>query len=338
MRREYLPAVPPPRDAWRRDPRLRHPPRRRAHPAVRRADAAAPGAAARGRHSGPCGTGVGRWRNGSRQSADAGVFRSTANPKVDDVLGELEQKVLTPRLGPAPPEKMAPTVTLGEGTVGSSSSLETRIDAAPPSDSGGQGRGDDVLKALLTKANIRAAMQAHRSEVAPDGVFVRLHSVVVLSASEDWNEPEVLKAIQQTIAPGITTSSLGAGWKKSAGAQDISEFDGLSRIAVSVRGKMLVVGTDAAIVQAVTARTSERSTSEPANYVAGFRHDTERERFYKMTSVLDRASRNNYTGQSNQQQVHVALRTFNGEGFSNAFTGPCYQSVGIHFFLLCCMR
>jgi hypothetical protein len=233
--------------------------------------------------------------------ADAGVFRSTANPKVDDVLGELEQKVLTPRLGPAPPEKMAPTVTLGEGTVGSSSSLETRIDAAPPSDSGGQGRGDDVLKALLTKANIRAAMQAHRSEVAPDGVFVRLHSVVVLSASEDWNEPEVLKAIQQTIAPGITTSSLGAGWKKSAGAQDISEFDGLSRIAVSVGGKMLVVGTDAAIVQAVTARTSERSTSEPATYVAGFRHDTERERFYKMTSVLDRASRNNYTGQSNQQ-------------------------------------
>jgi hypothetical protein len=35
--------------------------------------------------------------------------------------------------------------------------------------------------------------------------------------------------------------------------------------------------------------------------VAGFRHDAERENFYKMTSLLDRASRNNYTGQSNNQ-------------------------------------
>jgi hypothetical protein len=231
--------------------------------------------------------------------ADAGVFRSAANPSVEGLLTLLEQKVLTPRLGPAPPQKIAPTVTLSEGTVGSASSLETRIDVAPSQDPVNQGRGDEALKALLTAANVRAVMQAHRSEVAPDGVFVRLHSVVAVSAAEDWNEAAVLKTIQQTIAPGMTAGSLGAGWKKSGGG--FVELDGLTPVVVAVQGKTLIAGTDTAMVQAVLSRLAEKGKSEPATYVAGFRHDAERENFCKMTSLLDRASRNNYTGQSNNQ-------------------------------------
>jgi hypothetical protein len=230
--------------------------------------------------------------------SDAGMFRSTANPSMDDVLAALEQKVLTPRLGPAPPQKVAPTVTLGEGTVGSASSLETRIDVAPSQESS-QGRGDEALKAMLTTAHVRAVMQAHRSEVAPDGVFVRLHSVVALSAAEDWNETMVLKTIQQTIAPGMTAGSLGAGWRKSESG--FAELDGLTPVVIAVRGKTLVAGTDAAMVKAVLAKLAQKGKSEPATYVAGFWHDAERENFYKITSLLDRASRNNYTGQSNSQ-------------------------------------
>jgi hypothetical protein len=233
--------------------------------------------------------------------ADAGVFRSAANPPVEDVLAVLEQKVLTPRLGPAPPQKIAPTVTLGEGTVGSASSLETRIDVAPSQEPVNQGRGDEALKALLTSANVRAVMQAHRSEVAPDGVFVRLHSVVALSAAEDWKQVEVLKAIQQTIAPGMTAGALGASWKPGSGEQNYVELDGLTPVAIAIRGKLLIAGTDGAMVQAVLSRLAEKSKSEAVTYVAGFRHDTERENFYKMTSLLDRANRNNYTGQSNNQ-------------------------------------
>jgi len=231
--------------------------------------------------------------------ADAGVFRSAANPPVEDVLAVLEQKVLTPMLGPAPPQKIAPAVTLSEGTVGGASSLETRIDFAPSLEPVSQGRGDEALKALLTGANVRAMMQAHRSEVAPDGVFVRLHSVVVLSAEADWNETAVLKTIQQTIAPGMTAASLGASWKKSQAG--IAELDGLTPVVIAVQGKTLIAGTDAAMVQVVLSGLAEKGKTEPVTYVAGFRHDAERENFYKMTSLLDRASRNNYTGQSNNQ-------------------------------------
>jgi hypothetical protein len=78
-------------------------------------------------------------------------------------------------------------------------------------------------------------------------------------------------------------------------------LDGLTPVVIAVQGKTLIAGTDAAMVQAVLSRLAEEGKTEPATYVAGFRHDAERENFYKMTSLLDRASRNNYTGQSNNQ-------------------------------------
>ena len=234
---------------------------------------------------------------------DAGVFRSAANPTVEETLAALEQKVLTPRLGPAPPQKIAPMVTLGEGTVGSASSLETRIDVAPAQNTTEQqGRADEALKALLTGSNVNAMMQAHRSEVAPDGVFVRLHSVVVLSAAQDWNEEAVLKTIHQTIAPGLTAGALGAGWKKAgSGDQGYNELDGLMPIVIATSGKLLVAGNDVAMVQSVLARAAEKGQTEPATFVASFRHDTERTNFYKMTLLLDQSSRNGFTGQSEHQ-------------------------------------
>ena len=111
--------------------------------------------------------------------ANAGFYRASAAPSVDETLELLESKILNPRTGPAPPETVAPASALTEGTVGSASSLETRIDL-PPSTSRPQGKRDDALKAMLTKANVRAVLQLHRSEANSDGVFVRLRSTIVL--------------------------------------------------------------------------------------------------------------------------------------------------------------
>lgn len=221
---------------------------------------------------------------------DAGVFRSAANPKIEDVLAVLEQKILTPRLGPTPPPKIAPTVTLGEGTVGNASSLETRIDVAPVQDlAEKEGRGDEALEALLKNNHVNAMMHAQRTKIAPDGVFMRMHSVVVLSAAQDWNEPDVLKAVQQMVAPGITAGSLGTNWRKVG---EFVELDGLSPIVIAIRGKLLVVGNDAEIVSSSMSRPIEKSNAEPVTFVAGFRHDLESGNFLKMTSLLDRANRN----------------------------------------------
>ena len=222
-----------------------------------------------------------------------GFYRASAAPPVEDSLGLLEQKILTPRLGPMPVSTLAPGASSGEQVAGNGTELEARIDAPPSTDTSGN-RGDERLKDIFQRANIRAALQLHSSEAAPDGVFVRLHSAIVLRAANGWEESAVLEAIQQLLSPGLTASNLGAGWKKAGSAgQSYFDLDGLARIAVAVRGKYLFVSDNPAMLTAALERLSQPVTAEAAIYRAGFDHGRERQNYYQLVSLIDRPSRGN---------------------------------------------
>ena len=224
---------------------------------------------------------------------DAGFYRAFAVSPQDDTLALLQQKILAPGLGPASASKVAPNVNLGDQAVGNASNLDVRIDT-PPSSGAAESSGDAALKELLKKATIRAALQLHRSQTSDDGVFVRLHSTMVLLGATDWPEPAVQQAIQRALSPGLTASNIGIAWKKSgAGAQSYSELDGLARIAVAVRGKYLFVSDDPAMLVTVLGRISQPVTAEAAIYYARFDHSHERQNFYQLFSLIDRPSRNN---------------------------------------------
>ena len=224
---------------------------------------------------------------------DAGFYRAFTVSPQDDTIALLEQKILAPGLGPAPASQVAPNVNLGDQAVGNASNLDVRIDT-PPSSGAAENSGDAALKELLKKATIRAALQLHRSQTSDDGVFVRLHSTMVLLGATDWPEPAVQQAIQRALSPGLTASNIGIAWKKSgAGAQSYSELDGLARIAVAVRGKYLFVSDDPEMLVTVLARVSQPVTAEAAIYYARFDHSHERQNFYQLFSLIDRPSRNN---------------------------------------------
>ena len=224
---------------------------------------------------------------------DAGFYRAFAVSPQDDTIALLEQKILAPGLGPAPASQVAPNVNLGDQAVGNASNLDVRIDT-PPSSGAAENSGDAALKELLKNANVRAALQLHRSQTSDDGVFVRLHSTMVLLGATDWPEPAVQQAIQRALSPGLTASNIGIAWKKSgAGAQSYSELDGLARIAVAVRGKYLFVSDDPEMLVTVLARVSQPVTAEAAIYYARFDHSHERQNFYQLFSLIDRPSRNN---------------------------------------------
>ena len=224
---------------------------------------------------------------------DAGFYRAFAVSPQDDTLALLQQKILAPGLGPAPASQVAPNVNLGDQAVGNASNLDVRIDT-PPSSGAAENSGDAALKELLKKATIRAALQLHRSQTSDDGVFVRLHSTMVLLGATDWPEPAVQQAIQRALSPGLTASNIGVAWKKSGtGAQSYSELDGLARIAVGVRGKYLFVSDDPEMLVTVLARVSQPVTAEAAIYYARFDHSHERQNFYQLFSLIDRPSRNN---------------------------------------------
>jgi hypothetical protein len=221
---------------------------------------------------------------------DIGFYRVQAAPAPADALALLETKVVTPRLGPAPVSKLAPSVGPGEAQVGSESNLDVRIDVPPPAPT--IGKSDGNLEELIKKANVRAILQLHRSEAAADGVFVRLRSTLVLSGDGEWNEAAVQAAIQQVLASGLTASGLGTGWRKAgAGGQSYSELDGLAPVVIAVRGKYLFVSNDPATLVTVLGRLPMPVSAQPAVYYAGFDHGRERQNFYQLTELVDRPSR-----------------------------------------------
>jgi hypothetical protein len=218
--------------------------------------------------------------------ADAVVYAAAANPSPDACFALVETKLLAPHLGPAPPSQMAPQVQLSSGEQGGGSDLETRIDQAPavrPVTA----QSTSALKELLDKTPILASLQVQSSARDEAGVFVRIHSAVALVAASDWSDTSVQSALTDFVRPGLTASSLGVGWQQKSG---YLELDGLWPLAVSVRGKYLLVSDDPALMETMLADFNRKSDHKPVEFLAGFNHQGERADFARFTGLVDRPS------------------------------------------------
>lgn len=215
---------------------------------------------------------------------DAGVYVAAANPTADSCFALLETKLLAPHLGPAPSSQMAPQVQLTSGEQGGSSDLETRIDQAPVQGSGAP-QSTSALKELLDKTPIQASLQVQSSERDKAGVFVRIHSAVVLAAASDWNKAGVESALADFVRSGLTAGQFGFAWQQKAGYQ---ELDGLWPLATSVRGKYLSLSDDPALMASILANFNRKSNRKPAELLAGFNHEQERANFIRFAGLVDR--------------------------------------------------
>jgi hypothetical protein len=217
---------------------------------------------------------------------DTSVFQLRASPTPESALALLETKLLAPHLGPGVASRFAPQVTLTSGETGNTSDLETRIDIAPVQTQTSSGTGES-LKTLLHSNPALATLQLQDTELDKDGVFVRIHSAVVLLGASDWDESAARSALVDFVSPALTASQLGVAWQPKAGFQ---QLDGLWSFAVAVRGKYLIVSDDPNLVAATLARVNQKSEAKPAVLIAGFNHARERERFTRFTSQLDAQS------------------------------------------------
>jgi len=218
--------------------------------------------------------------------ATAGLYVATANPGADECFDLLGRKMLAPHMGPPPVAQFAPQVQLTSGEQGSTTDLETRIDQ-PAAENPAVAQAGAELKALLEKSSVLAALQVQSTSRDRTGVFVRTHSVVVLAAAADWNEPAVESAIVEFVSPSVTAGNLGVAWSQQSGYR---QLDGLWPVAVSVRGKYLVVSDDGALMESVLPNFDRDSQRKPLEYFAGFNHQRERANFAQFTSLVDRPS------------------------------------------------
>jgi hypothetical protein len=144
-----------------------------------------------------------------------------------------------------------------------------------------------ALEKLLDKTEFRAALQMQFSERDSAGVFVRTHTAVALVTATDWNEGEVQSAVSAFVRPSVTAGALGVGWHAEQGYEIL---DGLWPLAISVRGKYLLVSDDAATMHAILANFDRKPNREPAEFFAGFNHQRERQNFARLVEVVDRPS------------------------------------------------
>jgi hypothetical protein len=214
---------------------------------------------------------------------NAGMYVAAANATADSCFALLETKLLAPHLGPQPASQMAPQVQLTSGEQGGGSDLETRIDQVPAERPTTQ--STSALQELLNKTPILASLEVQSTERDKSGVFVRTHSAVIFTAASEWNESGVQSALTEFIRPGLTASQLGVGWQQKSGYQ---ELDGLWPLTAAVRGKHLLVSDEPALMEAVLANFSRKSDRKPAQLLAGFNHQQERNNFARFASLVDR--------------------------------------------------
>jgi hypothetical protein len=106
-----------------------------------------------------------------------------------------------------------------------------------------------------------------------------------LLGGSDWSEAQVHAGLVNSIGPSITAGGLGVNWRVKSGYQ---ELDGLWDLAVTVRGKYLLISDDPAMLSGMLANLNQRIASQPAVFVAGFNHARERLNFERLAAVLDR--------------------------------------------------
>ena len=213
---------------------------------------------------------------------NAAIYVAKASPSPRECTDLVETKLLAPHLDQGPASQVAPEIELTSGATGTSSDLETRIDYAPAA--GAVAKKESPLALLLEKSPILASLEVESTERDPSGVFVRIHSAVVLVSSSEWNPEAVESVLSDSVAPTLTASQLGVKWEqKSAHLQ----LDGLWPLSLAIRGKYLIVADDPALVERVLSNFAHSVDTKPAVFIAGFSHARERNNFLRFTGLVD---------------------------------------------------
>jgi hypothetical protein len=93
------------------------------------------------------------------------------------------------------------------------------------------------------------------------------------------------------VEPVWSRSSGAFRWIEArAGGETFSQIDGLERLAVAERGRLLFVASDTTLLAGVLARLPQPPLDVTGTHTAGFRHALERDRFARMMTFIDFAA------------------------------------------------
>ncbi len=218
--------------------------------------------------------------------ADAALVRAWAAPSVEQVESLLEAKLLKPTTESGSHGQLAPDAASTDQTAGSEQDLETRIDEPPLSSDVAGTLKSGALKELIAQGSPDALLQIQTTVAA--GKFLRTPSVVVISASAEWDAGKVREALSSAVESLWSTSRLGVEFQRiNLGSHSIEQLNGLASLQFAIEGKRLFLGNDLSLLQATLDRVGTAPLPRGASYSAEFRHAREQGDYLRLAQALD---------------------------------------------------
>jgi hypothetical protein len=224
-----------------------------------------------------------------------GVYRVVATRDPSVAIIAIQEKLLGSYTAPPPDPEYAPDPSLNAPQAGSSGDLETRIDTLPPVSASAS---TDGLAQVFQSVGIDAVLTVSSAQIPTEqgGLWVPIHSAVVLHTAGPANPQTLASALQQTLRGSLTTASIGINFQSSdiAGAT-IYALTGPRPLFFAIsstpaQGNLVLLADDQALLSELLhnlAAGSSEKTATPATLIAVFNHSNQRAPYLRLTSLID---------------------------------------------------
>lgn len=120
------------------------------------------------------------------------------------------------------------------------------------------------------------------------GSFVRTPSLLVLSMAAPPDATGVRDSLSAAIETLWSTSRLGVDWQTAtAGRQNLERLNGLGALYFAIRGNLLFLANDSALMAAALHRLGTAPAGKAATYTAEFRHSAATRDYLSIMRALE---------------------------------------------------
>jgi hypothetical protein len=224
-----------------------------------------------------------------------GVYRVVATQDPSVAIAAIQEGLLGSYTAPPTDPELAPDPSLQAAQAGSAGDLETRIDTPPPVS---PSASTDGLAQVFQSAGIDAVLTASSAQTPAeqDGLWVPIHSAVVLHTTSSATPQALASALQQTLRGSLTTASIGINFQSA-------EIEGAAIYALTgprplffamsstrAQGNLVLLTDDrtllAELLHNLAVGSPEKSPT-PATLLAVFNHSSQRAPYLRLTSLID---------------------------------------------------
>lgn len=219
----------------------------------------------------------------------AGVFRAAATHDPALAIAALEEKLLGRATLAQIPSKSAADPTLDPARSGSATDLETYIDTPPPIPAT---FSNQAFTQAIQAANLDAVLTYSTAlpPSTPSGLWIPIHSAVVLQASAQWTPQTLAAALQQSLRGDLTTATLGIDFHSSTiSGQTVYALTGPKHLFFAVHNNLWLLTDDQPLLLTLLHQSTLPAPTNPvpATLLAGFDHTSQRAPYARLTSLVD---------------------------------------------------